>query len=161
MKLLPADRLPPVAARIVTAQAQPPRRVALGDVLEFSWPVLVYLPVPPLVLAALLLLINANHWYLVFVALLGVLTVGAWLGLQILPLVLALRRGLMDVGTVVDVAVLPRGGSRGHVVLERGTGGRPVEFYALSLHALKTGDRLKVLVDPTAGKVSAALEVMS
>jgi hypothetical protein len=161
VQLLPADRLPPVAARILAAQPQPPRRVSWSDVLEFSWPVLAYLPVPALALAALVLLTNASKGLFLFVVVLAVFTIGIWLRLQILPLVAALQNGRADVGTIVDVAVLPRGGHRGHVRLEHGAGLDLAEFVTLSGQGLVPGDRLKVLVNTASGKVMATLGAAS
>jgi len=40
VQLLPADRLPQVAARILAAQPEPPRRVSMADIVEISWPIL-------------------------------------------------------------------------------------------------------------------------
>jgi hypothetical protein len=156
--LLPADRLPQVAARILAAQPEPPRQVSVNDILEFSWPVLIYLPVPPVTIASLVFLIpSINKLLLLPIALLGVLTIVAWFGLQILPLVLALQRGRAEVGTITDVRVLPRGGYRGRLRLKRGAGSKPVDFYSLSLKQLRVGDALNVLVDPASGRVAATL----
>jgi hypothetical protein len=158
VQLLPADRLPQVAARILAAQPEPPRQVGVNDILEFSWPVLIYLPVPPVTIGALVLLIpSINKLLLLPIALLGLLTVVAWLGLQIVPLVLALRRGRTDVGTITDVRVLPRGGFRGRLRLKHGASREPVDFYSLSLKQLRVGDTLNVLVDPASGRVAATL----
>jgi hypothetical protein len=158
VQLLPADRLPAVAARILAAQPEPPRHVGLRDILELSWPVLVYLPIPPMTIAVIVLLIpKINKVLLLPIALLGILTVGAWLALQILPLVAALRKGRADIGTITDVIVLPRGGYRGRVRLQHGRRKEPADFYSLSLKQLRVGDALKVLVDPVSGKVAAAL----
>jgi hypothetical protein len=158
VQLLPADRLPQIAARILAAQPEPPRKVGVNDILELSGPVLIYLPVPPVTIAALVFLIpGINKLLLLPIALLGLLTIVAWLGLQIVPLVLALRRGRADVGTITDVRLLPRGGYRGRLRLKHGAGKEPVDFYSLSLKQLRVGDALNVLVDPASGKVAATL----
>lgn len=98
-----------------------------------------------------------NKIWLPVIVLLGIALIATWLKLQIWPLVSALRNGLADVGTVVDVAVLPRGGSKGRVKLEHSGGVDPLAFYSLSLQTLKVGDRLSVLVDPATGRVMAAM----
>jgi uncharacterized protein (DUF58 family) len=132
--------------------------VGVDDILELSWPVLIYLPVPPVTIAALVLLIpSINKLLLLPIALLGLLTIVAWLGLQIVPLVLALRRGRADVGTITEVRVLPRGGYRGRLRLKHGASREPVDFYSLSLKQLRVGDALNVLVDPASGRVAATL----
>jgi hypothetical protein len=130
----------------------------VGDILEISWPVLIYLPMPPLTIAILILLIpGINKLFLVPIAVLGLLTIAAWIGLQVLPLVAALRKGRVDFGTITDINVLPRGGYRGHVRLEHAASTNPADFYSLSLKQLRVGNALKVLVDPASGKVAATL----
>lgn len=129
----------------------------MSDVVNFSGPVLAYLPVPAIALFLLTLLTGMNKAWLPVIVVLGIGLIATWLKLQIWPLVSALRNGLADVGTVVDVAVLPRGGSKGHVKLEHGAGVNPLAFYSLSLHTLRVGDRLSVLVDPATGRVMAAM----
>jgi len=109
-------------------------------------------------IAALIILIpGLNKLLLLPIALLGILTIGAWLGLLVLPLVTALRKGSIDIGQITDLVVLPRGGYRGHVRLQHGARSKPADFYSLTLKRLKVGDALRVLVDPASGKVAAAL----
>jgi hypothetical protein len=81
--------------------------------------------------------------------------------LVIAPHVVALRQGMPDTATVVDIVLQPRGGYRGHVKLDHGSGTARADFYYLSNHVVKVGDRLNVLVSPSNGKVMATLGPVS
>ena len=151
---MPADRLPQVASRILAAQPEPPRQVSLADIWTINWPLLVYIVVPGVIVNVVLLFVPRLPVAIrVLAVVLPLSSLGIWFVLVILPQVVALRRGTPDVGTVVEVMLQPRGGYRGRVRLSRIQGSEPSTFYCLTTHTVRVGDRLRLLVDPTNGKV--------
>jgi hypothetical protein len=158
VELMPADRLPQVASRILAAQPEPPRRVSMVDIWTINWPLLVYIVVPGVIVNVVLSFVPRLPLAIRILAILLPLTsLGIWFALVILPQVVALQRGAPDVGTVVEVMLQPRGGYRGRVRLERVQGSEPSTFYYLTTHTVAVGDRLRVLVDPSNGKVLTTL----
>jgi hypothetical protein len=123
-----------------------------------NWPLLVVILVPGPVLDVVLAVIpGVPHWIPLLLVLLQLATLGIWVVLVIAPHVIALRQGMPDSATVVDLVLQPRGGYRGHVRLDHGPGTGPVTFYYLTTNEVKVGDRLSVLVSPSAGSVMATL----
>lgn len=155
---MPADRLAPIAARILAAQPYPPRVVNLADVWTINWPLLAVIAVPGSILDLILLAApGVPRWLLPALFLCQLSVIGIWVVLVIAPHVVALRRGMPDVATVVDIVLQPRGGYRGRTTLDHGAGTGPVDFYYLTSHVVRVGDRLNVLVNPNSGKVMATL----
>jgi len=159
---MPADRMPPIAARILAAQPYPPRVVSLADIWSVNWPLLAVILIPGPVLDLILLLVpGVPLWVPLVLVLLQLSTIGIWGVLVIAPHVIALRQGMPDTAIVVDIVLQPRGGYRGHVMLEHGAGTAPVTFYYLTSQSVKVGDRLNVLVSPSNGSVMATLGPVS
>lgn len=126
----------------------------MADVWTINWPLLVYIVIPGLILNVVFTFVPRLPIALRALAVvLPLASLGVWLVLVIVPQVVALRRGSLDTGTVVEVIVAPRGGYRGSVQLERLQGSEPSTFYYLTTHMVKVGDRLRVLIDPSNGKV--------
>lgn len=155
---MPADRLGPIAARILSAQPYPPRAVSLTDIWAINWPLLLWVIGPGLLADIVIAFIpRVPGWVyavLIFFELSGL---AVWIFLVIAPHVIALRRGMPDSATVVDLEFQARGGYRGHLKLEHGPGTAPATFYFLTTQQVKVGDRLSVLVNPGDGKVMATL----
>jgi hypothetical protein len=149
----------PITARILAAQPYPPRRVGLADIWSINWPLLAVILLPAAVLDAMVLLIpRVPRFVALLLVVLQLSTLAIWLVLVIVPHVIALRRGMPDSATVVDLVLQPRGGYRGHVKLEHGGSGEPVTFHYLTTTSeVKVGDRLIVLVSPRNGAVMATL----
>lgn len=155
---MPADRMGPIAARILAAQPYPPRGVSLADIWSVNWPILAFILGPAPVLDITVALIpGAPHWVALLLVGLQLSTLGIWVVMVILPLVNALRQGMPDAATVIDLVLQPRGGYRGHVKLDHGPGIGPATFYYLTTNEVKVGDRLNVLVRPSNGAVMATL----
>ena len=130
----------------------------MADVWTINWPLLVYIVIPGVILNVVLTFVPRLPIAIrTFAILLPLASLGIWFVLVILPQVVALRRGTVDTGTVVEVMVQPRGGYRGRLRLEHVQGSEPSTFYYLSLHTVLVGDRLRVLVDPSNGKVMTVL----
>jgi hypothetical protein len=162
VELMPADRLTPIAGRILAEQPYPPRRVSLADIWSINWPLLAVILVPGPVLDVILALIpGVPHWVPLLLVALQLLSLGIWIVLVIAPHVIALRQGMPDAATVVDIVLQPRGGYRGHVTLDRGPGTAPATFYYLTSNKVKVGDRFNVLVSPSNGAVMATLGPIS
>jgi hypothetical protein len=159
---MPADRLPQVAAKILSSQPDPPRRVSMADIWTINWPLLVYIVIPGAILNVVLSFVPRLPIAIrVLAIVLPLASLGVWLVLVILPQVVALRRGSLDTGTVVEVIVAPRGGYRGSVRLEHVMGSEPSTFYYLTTHTVKVGDRLNVLIDPASGKVLTTIGTLN
>jgi hypothetical protein len=105
----------------------------------------------------LLLVPGVPRWVPLVLAALQLSTLGIWVVLVIAPHVVALRQGMPDTATVVDIVLQPRGGYRGHVKVDHGPGMAPVDFYYLTTNQVKVGDRVNVLVHPSNGAVMATL----
>lgn len=159
---MPADRMASIAARILDAQPYPPRRVSLADIWSINWPVMAFILAPAPVLDVIVTLIpRVPRWVVLLLIAIQLSTLGIWVVLVIVPLVIALRLGMPDAGTVVDIVLQPRGGYRGHVKLDHGPGTAPAEFYYLTTNEVKVGDRLNVLVSQSKGAVMATLGPVS
>jgi hypothetical protein len=152
----------PIAARVLAAQPYPPRSVSLADIWSINWPLLAVILVPGPVLDIVLAVIpGVPHWIPVLLVLLQLATLGIWVVLVIAPHLIALRHGMPDSATVIDLVLQPRGGYRGHVELDSGPGTVPATFYYLTTNQVKVGDRLNVLVSPSSGAVMATLGPVS
>jgi hypothetical protein len=152
----------PIAARLLAAQPYPPRSISLADIWSINWPLLAVILVPGPVLDIVLAVIpGVPHWIPVLLVLLQLATLGIWVVLVIAPHVVALRQGMPDAATVIDIVLQPRGGYRGHVRLDHGAGPEPATFYYLTTNEVKVGDRLSVLVSPSSGAVMATLGPVS
>jgi hypothetical protein len=148
----------PIAARLLAAQPLPPRQLSLADVWVINWPLLAVILVPGAVLDAVLALVaGVPHWIPVLLVLLQLSTLGIWVVLVIAPHVVALRQGMPNSATVIDLVLQPRGGYRGHMELDNEPGTGPATFYYLTSNEVKVGDRLSVLVSPSSGAVMATL----
>jgi hypothetical protein len=155
---MPADRLAPIAARILAAQPYPPRAVSLADIWTINWPLVAMIVVPGAILDVILLLVpGVPRWVPLVLLALQLSILGIWVVLVIAPNVIALRQGMPDTATVVDIVLQPRGGYRGHVKVDHGPGLAPVDFYYLTTNQVKVGDRVDVLVKPSNGTVMATL----
>ena len=147
---------------MLAAQPYPPRTVSLADIWTINWPLVAVILVPgPVLDLVLLVLPGVPHWIPLLLVALQLSTVAIWVVLVIAPYVVALRQGMPDTATVVDIVLQPRGGYRGHVKLDHGPGPAPVDFYYLTNHKVKVGDRLITLVSPSNGKVMATLGPVS
>jgi hypothetical protein len=148
----------PIAGRILAAQPYPPRRVSAADIWSINWPVVAFILGPAPVLDVIVALIpGVPHWVVLVLVALQLSTLGIWVVLVILPLVIALRQGMPDAATVIDLVLQPRGGYRGHLKLDHGSGTGPATFYYLTTNEVKVGDRLITLVSPSNGAVMAKL----
>ena len=148
----------PIAARILAAQPYPPRAVSLAEIWIINWPLVTVILVPGAILDVILLLVpGVPRWVPLVLLALQLSTLGIWVVLVIAPHVIALRQGMPDTATVVDIVLQPRGGYRGHVKVDHGQGMAPVDFYYLTTNQVKVGDRLSVLVSPSSGAVMATL----
>jgi hypothetical protein len=148
----------PIAARVLAAQPYPPRSISLADIWGINWPLLAVILVPGPVLDIVLAVIpGVPHWIPVLLVLLQLATLGIWVVLVIAPHLIALRHGMPDSATVMDLVLQPRGGYRGHVELDSGPGTVLATFYYLTTNQVKVGDRLSVLVSPSNAAVMATL----
>jgi hypothetical protein len=148
----------PIAARLLAAQPFPPRVVSVADIWSINGPLLAVILVPGAILDVILLLVpGVPRWVPLLLLALQLSTLGIWVVLVIAPHVIALRQGMPDTATVVDIVLQPRGGYRGHVKVDHGQGMAPVDFYYLTTNQVKVGDRVNVLVKPSNGTVMATL----
>jgi len=148
----------PIAARILAAQPYPPRVVNVADVWTMNWPLLAVIVVPGSILDSIPVVVpGVPRWVLLALFLVQLSALGIWIVLVIVPHVVALRQGMPDVATVVDIVLQPRGGYRGHAKPDHGPGAVLVDFYYLTSHVVRVGDRLNVLMNPSNGKVMATL----
>jgi hypothetical protein len=147
-----------IAARILAAQPLPPRKVRLADAWSINWPVVAFIIAPAPVLDLIVAVIpGVPRWVAVLLIALQLSTLGIWIVLVMVPHVIALRQGMPDSATVIDLVLQPRGGYRGHVELDNGPGIEPATFYYLTTNEVRVGDRLSVLVSPSSGAVMATL----
>jgi hypothetical protein len=148
----------PIAARILAAQPYPPRAVSLADIWTINWPLVAVIMVPGGILDVFLILVRGvTPWVPLLLLVLQLSILGIWVVLVIAPHVIALRQGMPDTATVVDIVLQPRGGYRGHIKVDHGPGMAPVDFYYLTTNQVKVGDRVNVLVKPSSGTVMATL----
>jgi hypothetical protein len=148
----------PIAARLLAAQPYPPRAVSLAEIWIINWPLVAVIVVPGTILDAVLLLVpGVPRWVTLILLALQLSILGIWVVLVIAPHVIAMRQGMPDTATVVDIVLQPRGGCRGHVKVDHGQGMAPVDFYYLTTKQVKVGDRVNVLVKPSSGTVMATL----
>jgi hypothetical protein len=146
----------PIAARVLAAQPYPPRAVSLADIWTINWPLVAVIMVPGGILDVFLILVpGVTPWVPLLLLVLQLSTLGIWTVLVIVPHVIALRQGMPDMATVIDIALQPRGGYRGRVKVDHGAG--PVDFYYLTTNQVRVGGRLNVLVNTSNGAVMATL----
>jgi hypothetical protein len=148
----------PIAARLLAAQPLPPRQLSLADAWSINWPVVAFIIAPaPVVDLIVAVIPGVPRWVALLLVALQLSTLGIWVVLVMVPHVIALRQGMPDSATVIDLVLQPRGGYRGHVKLDHGPGIEPVIFHYLTTNEVKIGDRLSVLVSPSSGAVMATL----
>jgi hypothetical protein len=160
VKLLPADRLRPLAERLLALQPDPPRAVGTLEVLE-TYSVLGLLLLPDIVIMIALLSVvgpSARPW-IVAIAVAMALFGFALGGFLISKAQTALASGFFAVGDVLTVQprAWPSYGQHGRLRVDVPGRRFEAEYAWAGSVSVQPGDRLTVLIDAAADRVLLSL----
>lgn len=160
MTLLPADRLRRIAARILAAQPNPPRKVGVVEVLA-AYQFLGLVLISDVVILVALLVFGGPSVRPYVLVLAAIMILG---GLTLSGLVVSSGRGALQNGILAEGEVLtaqrgswPSFGQHGLVRVDSGGRRFEAEFAWAGSPEVQPGQRLKVLIAENPDRVLVAL----